>query len=329
MKKTFIFFALQEVIEKHFYYITYRGGKKGGTITIPSKKIHRKEVADMQEVKTKKFYKASNNNMFKMLFCKRKNDHLLKELISFCLKYGINKNINNFVMLSPEHTKNIYNEKGKTLDVLIESDDEIINVEMNASYYKGLNERNAAYIFSKYAEDTKVAENYKKMKVFVQINLTVGKKDDEVCRVYQLKDQFNKDKYIENLFILEYNIDKALELWKNGDTRFSHIAFLEANEEELDKMAMEDSFMSEIRGEIVRLNKDQRFSVFLTEEEEERKYKNTIVDNAREEGRTEGEKQKALKIAKELLKDGMSVQKIADITKLKIKQIEALKTENA
>ena len=287
----------------------------------------------MQEVKTKKFYKASNNNMFKMLFCKRTNDHLLKELISFCLEYGINKNINNFVMLSPEHTKNIYNEKGKTLDVLIESDEEIINVEMNASYYKGLNERNAAYIFSKYAEDTKVAENYKKMKVFVQINLTVGKKDDEVCRVYQLKDQFNKDKYIENLFILEYNIDKALELWKNGDTRFSHIAFLEANEEELDKMAMEDSFMSEIRGEIVRLNKDQRFSVFLTEEEEERKYQNTIVDNAREEGleqgRTEGEKQKALNIAKELLKDGMSIQKIADITKLKIKQIEALKTENA
>ena len=91
--------------------------------------------------------------------------------------------------------------------------------------------------------------------------------------------------------------------------------------------------MSEIRGEIVRLNKDQRFSVFLTEEEEERKYQNTIVDNAREEGleqgRTEGEKQKALNIAKELLKDGMSVQKIANITKLEIKQIEALKTENA
>ena len=107
--------------------------------------------------------------------------------------------------------------------------------------------------------------------------------------------------------------------------------------------------MSEIRGEIVRLNKDQRFSVFLTEEEEERKYQNTIVDNAREEGleqgrtegleqgrtegleqgRTEGLSQGRISIAKELLKDGMSIQKIADITKLKIKQIETLKTENA
>ena len=295
----------------------------------------------MTNNKEKRFFKASSNLMFKAIFCDEKNKDLLKELIYLSLKNSINKDVKDFKMISPELSKNILSEKGKILDVLLESKDEIINIEMNASYYEGLNRRNASYIFSKYSEDIKVSELYTKMKTFIQINFTVGlSKDDELYKIYELTDRKTKDKYIDNLVILEYNINKALKLWKEGNEEYSFLALFEADEEQLNKMAKGSGFVDKVRGEIVRLNKDQRFSEFLTAEEEEAKYKATIKYNARKEGleegraegraegrtlgQTEGENKKALEIAKELLKDGMDIEKIAKITQLEVKQIEEL-----
>ena len=283
----------------------------------------------MTNNKEKRFFKASSNLMFKAIFCDEKNKDLLKELICLSLKNSINKDVKDFKMISPELSKNILSEKGKILDVLLESKDEIINIEMNASYYEGLNRRNASYIFSKYSEDTRVSELYTKMKTFIQINFTVGlSKDDELYKIYELTDRKTKDKYIDNLVILEYNINKALQLWKDGNEEYSFLALFEADEEQLNKMAKVSGFVDKVRGEIVRLNKNQRFSEFLTAEEEEAKYKATIKYNARkeglEEGRAEGLLTGKIDIAKELLKDGMSVEKIAKITQLEVKQIEKL-----
>ena len=279
----------------------------------------------MTNNKEKRFFKASSNLMFKAIFCDEKNKDLLKELIYLSLKNSINKDVKDFKMISPELSKNILSEKGKILDVLLESKDEIINIEMNASYYEGLNRRNASYIFSKYSEDTRVSELYTKMKTFIQINFTVGlSKDDELYKIYELTDRKTKDKYIDNLVILEYNINKALQLWKDGNEEYSFLALFEADEEQLNKMAKGSGFVDKVRGEIVRLNKNQRFSEFLTAEEEEAKYKATIKYNAKKEGLEEGKNKKALEIAKKLLKKGMNVQNIAEITELDIKQIEKL-----
>ena len=147
-----------------------------------------------------------------------------------------------------------------------------------------------------------------------------------------------------------------MQLWKDGNEEYSFLALFEADEEQLNKMAKGSGFVDKVRGEIVRLNKNQRFSEFLTAEEEEAKYKATIKYNARkeglEEGRAEGravglaegrasglEEGRAqgrteglaeglltgkIDIAKKLLKKGMNVQNIAEITELDIKQIEEL-----
>jgi len=48
---------------------------------------------------------------------------------------------------------------------------------------------------------------------------------------------------------------------------------------------------------------------------------------AKEEGVIEGEKQKSIEIAKELLKDGMPLEKISKITKLSLDEIEKIKSE--
>ena len=67
--------------------------------------------------------------------------------------------------------KNIY-VKGKTLDVLVETDSEEINIEVNSYSNKVLRRRNASYIFNRYANNVEVGSSYLKMPKFIQVNLT-------------------------------------------------------------------------------------------------------------------------------------------------------------
>ena len=45
---------------------------------------------------------------------------------------------------------------------------------------------------------------------------------------------------------------------------------------------------------------------------------------AMEKGRTEGAREQSITIAKEMLKDGMKPEKVAELTKLTMKEVEAL-----
>ena len=148
----------------------------------------------------KKFYKGTNGQMFKAIFTAKKNEYLLKEFIRRSLKTVLNSNLDDLKILSTEVAKTNINIKGKTVDVLVETRDEVFNIEFNNTYYSSLHKRNAAYIFSKYSEETKVSETYDKMKTFIQINLTKGlKKEYPSLEIFTLKGEKSYNKYIDNL----------------------------------------------------------------------------------------------------------------------------------
>ncbi len=150
----------------------------------------------------KKFYKGTNDQMFKAIFTAKKNEYLLKEFIRRSLKNVLNSNLDDLKILSTEVVKTNINIKGKTAFVLAETKNEILNIELNNTYYPSLHKRNAAYIFSKYSEETKVSETYDKMKTFIQINLTKGlKKEYPSLEIYTLKGEKSDNKYIDNLII--------------------------------------------------------------------------------------------------------------------------------
>ena len=126
----------------------------------------------------KKFFKGTNDNMFKAIFTPKKNRELLKEFIKRSLKQVLNSDLEDLVILSSEIAKTNVYIKGKTVDILAETKNEVLNIELNNSYYPALHNRNASYIFSKYSEEVKVSETYNKMKMFIQINLTKGLSKD-------------------------------------------------------------------------------------------------------------------------------------------------------
>ena len=274
----------------------------------------------------KKFFKGTNDNMFKAIFTPKKNRELLKEFIKRSLKQVLNSDLEDLVILSSEIAKTNVHIKGKTVDVLAETKNEVLNIELNNSYYPALHNRNASYIFSKYSEEVKVSETYNKMKMFIQINLTKGlSKDYPSLEIYTLKGEKSNKKYIDNLIILEFNIDKIKDEWYNGISEYNFVAALDLEGEELDKICEGDKYMELFEKEVKRLNQNQKFTEFMSAKEEEEKLKKTLIEDAKNEGIQKGEMKKQIEIAKNMLENKMDVKLISKLTELSISEIEALK----
>ena len=274
----------------------------------------------------KKFFKGTNDNMFKAIFTPKKNRELLKEFIKRSLKQVLNSDLEDLVILSSEIAKTNVHIKGKTVDVLAETKNEVLNIELNNSYYPALHNRNASYIFSKYSEEVKVSETYNKMKMFIQINLTKGlSKDYPSLEIYTLKGEKSNKKYIDNLIILEFNIDKIKDEWYNGISEYNFVAALDLEGEELDKICEGDKYMELFEKEVKRLNQNQKFTEFMSAKEEEEKLKKTLIEDAKNEGIQKNKKKNQIEIAKNMLENKMDVKLISKLTELSISEIEALK----
>ena len=156
------------------------------------------------------------------------------------------------------------------------------------------------------------------MKIFIQINFTKGlSKNGRSLEIYTLKNKHNDKVYIDNLIIIEFNIDKIKEMWYSGNKELAFIAALDADNEELDKMCKGDEYMELFEKEVRRLNKNQKFTEFMTPEEENEKLIKTLASEAKTEG---------IKIGQNLIKQGVTLDIIMNATGLSKKELEALHT---
>lgn len=69
------------------------------------------------------------------------------------------------------------------------------------------------------------------------------------------------------------------------------------------------------------MNKNEKFTWFLSAEEDAEKVHNTLMNNAKEDGA----KQKEIEIAKNMLKDNIKIDTIIKYTGLTKKEVESLK----
>ena len=270
----------------------------------------------------KKFYKLKNDAVFKAVFCKEKN----KDLFELLLQEALNKKINIISINTPEIYKNNVYEKGRTLDVLIKSDNLLINVEINTFVSNSLKRRNAGYIFRKYSELTHMGESYNSMPLVIQINLS-SLNSNKLVYKYNLYDKVNNKTYIDNLEIYEFNITKIKETCYNKSSKYRLLSLLDCNKEELDLLKGDD-IVERIKNEVNYLNDDPDFIKYMSEEDEARLLKNTLKEDAYqtgiEEGIEKGSKQQKLITAKELLKNNIPIDIIIKSTGLTENEINSI-----
>ena len=282
----------------------------------------------MTTIKEIEFIKAIKDPMFKAVFCKKRNRDILERLIEVTLGRKVEVN----ELLMQDIPKENIEAKDKTLDILVSADGEKINIELNINHYDGLNNRNASYIFGKYSSSIKPGRNYKNMENFIQINLTSGlPKNKEKVSKYELIDIDTKEKFIDNLTIYEFNLDKIKEICYNEgkEEQYRILAALVCDAKELHKICKGDILLEKLESEVIRMNEDEQIRENILAKENAERVHNTLIANAKEEGFEQGieqgTKQEKIEIAKNMLLKGTDIKFISEVTNMSKEEIEELK----
>ena len=277
-----------------------------------------------------KYYTSKHEVVFMYVFLN--NRQLLKDLLETILE----RKIENINILNPNLVTDKINNRIQKLDLLINTNNEYINVELNSKFDKLIFTRNLFYIFklcgSKAEKGKKVYNSNKKI---IQINLNFN------CHGYK-KDElglYSKQKKLivtDILTIFNINVDFYVNDYYNNGKKFKNndelIIMLGLDKEELAELAERSEKVMEYKKKVDEVNNDDEVISWFTAEEERKMYQDALIEQSKEEGiiqgkkvgLIEGEKKGILDIAKNMLAEGMSIDLIAKLTKLSKKQISRL-----
>ena len=276
-------------------------------------------------LENEKFYTAKYDRTFKEIFLKEENEELLLLILEETLNTKVAKIKQRNIELN---NGNIFVRR-KHLDILLETDQGLIGIEINSSVEDYLHPRNLAFQCDNYAHYTLVGQDYTEEVQIIQINLTYKMKDEELVRRYFIQDRTGK-KYAQNFQIIEWNMDKIMKFWydKNEEKieEYKHLIMLDLSKEDLKKLAKKDREVEKYMKEVERVNEDPRFREYMTKEEDQKKIYNTQMSKAYNEGISEGGKEEKKKMATKMLKSDLkiTIEDISEITGLSKEEIEHL-----
>ena len=127
-------------------------------------------------------------------------------------------------------------------------------------------------------------------------------------------------------------MDYYKKIWydKNEDEieKNKYIVMLDLDKEELEKMP-KDKIVDKYITNVTIVNDDPEFQKYMSKEEDERKIKNSLLTEAREEGINlgieKGINSRNTEIAQNMIKKNIDIEVISDVTGLEIDKINKLK----
>ena len=282
---------------------------------------------------------------FKKVFAKDENNGELKDLLEAILEMKIEK----VEVKNPELPKDALDEKLSILDIKAQiNEDTIIDIEMQVTNKYNIGERSSLYLSKLVAGQLSASQEYKKLKKAISINILNFNyfETNTYHNVAHMKfEETREDKYVDMGYEREQQIaTPKLEMHfielpkfikKNGETntKLEKWLWLLAGKEEKIKMAEKEDFeLSKAIEELKRMN--------LTETEEEVyearqkaiwDYNSQMLaakEDGFEKGKEEGLKVGKISIVKKLLKKGMTIEEISEITEIAKEEIEEIKKEN-
>ena len=242
------------------------------------------------------FYTAKNDIVFKAVMVR--NERVLRRLLEVILEIDIDE----IILLDKEILPSRLLGKNRIVDLLVKSGNKMINVELNASKKYYHNYRNASYLFGIYNDAIDRSEEYETLaeKEFIGINLSYEMRKKALMEeVFYLQSK-DRNRFIENFKIIEFNVDKIEKNWYTlselEKERYKYIMMLDLEEEKLSEFCRGDEVMEEFRKEVKRINKDERYSFFLSEEEDAEKLRKTeeLIRKRKEEKREQRREQRRI-----------------------------------
>lgn len=281
----------------------------------------------------KKFYSLKYDQVFKNVFFRDIN--LLKYFLTNILNLFYDDfYIDDIEIKNTELSKDRLYIKNKCLDILVKTGNKIINLEINTSYNSYTKNRNLIYLFNSIIDDTHKSDKYTLDNEHIQINFNFNDSGYDIESYHILEDTTNK--LFTNVFrIININVDYFYNEWYNLSKdnsffkKYKNIIIMNFNEDELLNLKDCDKFMDKIKNDITSLNKDDDFYQFMTDEEDQRRMLNSLVDDSFDKGVNQGIKKTNIDNAKKMIQKDIDFKTISEITGLSIDEINKLKISNS
>ena len=304
----------------------------------------------------KKKLPLNSDIVFRRVFSKEGNEPLLKSLLEAILDIKI-KSVK---VKNPQISKDLYDSKAGVLDIKVEIDENIIcDVEMQVTNEKNIEKRSTYYMASAVTETIHEGDTYqcaKKVIVINILNFNYFKRNSYHSIAHMKFEDSNPQEYVEMGYQIEDKIATPdiemhfLELPKfikknpEANTELEQWLWLIAGKEEKIEMAKKENEEIKKATDIIdqmSMNPEE-WEMYMSRKKAIINY-NSGISQAKEDGKKEGIKQgikqgieqgikqgirkEKLKVAKELLKTGMAVEKIVEITELSKEEVEKIKID--
>ncbi len=281
---------------------------------------------------------------FKKIFGVEENKDLLISLINSVV--SDEDQVADLTLLNPYNPQSFKTDKLSILDVKAKGlDGKMFNIEIQITDAANYDKR-ALYYWSKlYIEQLKTSQGYSKLSKAIGIHILNFTSIPHVTKYHNVFHITEKESGITYFKDLELHTIELNKFSSNGNEELSDIiakvknsldmwsAFLTRNDllnlDNLPKELNSPTIKKAISvldvmnfSPIEREAYEDHLKWLMTEAETLKK----AEAKAREEGRAEGEENKAIEMAKEMLQDGESIEKVIKYTKLSKEQIEKLKS---
>ena len=256
-----------------------------------------------------KFFTSKYDRVFRSIFIDDDDHHLLEALLSKCL----DKDVKIIKLLKTELGVNSTKERVKRLDLIVETNGEKINVELNTSFNNATRVRNFNYFTSFYSSNTQIGEIYDYKTDFIHLDLSyqMGTSAPLIDEYYVYSKKYD-NKYVDNFKLIVFNMDKIMKFWYDNNEKmikkYDLFMMLDLNKEELSslrKISSNKVIINEYTKKVCKLNEDYDFLAPISAEQDYIMLMNTEKQMAVEEGHAEGYNIGVKEGVKEGIKEGI------------------------
>ena len=247
----------------------------------------------------------------------------------------------NTTLITNEIPINSKDEKAKRCDFVIKvTNGNIISLEVNSSYYEGMNSKNLSYIFGEYIAMFKTGEKYNEKMYAIQINLNCFKNGGaKALAKYVLQEVEDHDVFTNNLAIYNLNVEKCSSKYYNllkkkkeipSYVRWAALLYCRdfSKIPEIAKGILTKEEVERVMDKIYKLQNDDLFITELearriSEWEEKSKIAHAL-NTGKEEGRHEGIKENTIDMIKNMFANNLEINVISKITNKSIDEINKI-----
>ena len=287
--------------------------------------MEKNEVIEKGE-KKKDILLPKNDIVFQTLFSRGK-ESITKALLEDILKIKIHK-------LDLDKSKDLLNDnkedKNGRLDLRAVINEDIeCDIEIQLATHKKILERFLYYWAKMYVANLKIGERYENLRktisiIIVDENIEQLREIEKACTKWRITEEKYQNKILTDYFqLVIIELPKAIKEYEvnKKDEMLQWMMFLDNPEDvEVAKIMKENKDIKEAKEELDKISQDDLVRRRILRAELERMDMEQIKEDAFEDG----EKKKAIEIARRMIQEKMPIDIIVKITQLSEKEVKEL-----